>query len=528
MEAFCLRWLLLVGQCFVIPVWGLDFYTAAVYEHPTVLNPSSKIPSTHEEAMKLMQKNLDIYQEQVHVASKQGVKIIVFPEDGLHGFQSNRTSLFPYLEPIPDPNVVQWNPCLQPAEYNGTEILYQLSCMARNGNMYLIANMGERQACELSDPQCPPDGRYQFNTNVVFDAEGTLIAKYQKWNLYFEFAYDTPKTLQHVIFNTPFAGRFGVFTCFDILFYEPAVSLIEHYGVKQIIFPTAWINQLPLLSAIEFHQAFASAFGINLLAANQHHPEYNMTGSGIYTPLDFPYYYNTKSSEGKLLVAEVPIITSIKGHSLKQSQRTSAFLQRNSHIELSVLQQQKRRVKPEKIGPLKHSTLSHVGSPGNIFHALMMFDNYTFISLKGKEGNLQVCSNSLCCHVAYEHANTPSDLYALGAFDGLHTVHGIYYLQVCALVKCAGSRYDTCGQNVTTASDIIGLKLWGNFSTHHIYPEILASEMKMYRADTIGWDNNDFYMTKKGMSAGLVTAALYGRWYKRDSSSRGVCLKADY
>ncbi|XP_020366475.2 biotinidase-like isoform X1 [Rhincodon typus] len=511
METFGLRWLLLGWQCLVIPAWGQEFYTAAVYEHAAVLNPSGKIPSTRQGALRHMKKNLDIYQEQVFAASKQGVKIIVFPEDGLQGFQFNRTSIFPYLEPIPDPNVVRWNPCLHPSAYNGTEVLHQLSCMARNGSMYLIANMGERQTCEQSDPKCPPDGRYQFNTNVVFDSEGTLTAKYQKWNLYFEVAYDTPKTMQHIIFNTPFAGRFGVFTCFDILFYEPAVSLIENYGVKQIIFPTAWMNQLPLLSAIEFHQAFAAAFGINLFAANQHHPEYNMTGSGIYIPLDFPYYYNSESSEGKLLVAKVPIITSTQNYSLQQSksQMTSAFLEETNYLEASLLQ--KEGGKQEQTGPLESS------DPGYVFHNVMMFDNYTFISLTGLKGNLQVCSNTLCCHVAYERSNyTPSNLYALGAYDGLHTVDGTYYTQVCALVKCAGSSYDTCGQSVTTASDIIDFRLWGNFSTTHIYPAILADGMKIYRADTRGWTNNNYYMTKKGMSAGLVTAVLYGRWYEKD------------
>ncbi|XP_048467994.1 biotinidase-like isoform X2 [Rhincodon typus] len=461
METFGLRWLLLGWQCLVIPAWGQEFYTAAVYEHAAVLNPSGKIPSTRQGALRHMKKNLDIYQEQVFAASKQ--------------------------------------------------VLHQLSCMARNGSMYLIANMGERQTCEQSDPKCPPDGRYQFNTNVVFDSEGTLTAKYQKWNLYFEVAYDTPKTMQHIIFNTPFAGRFGVFTCFDILFYEPAVSLIENYGVKQIIFPTAWMNQLPLLSAIEFHQAFAAAFGINLFAANQHHPEYNMTGSGIYIPLDFPYYYNSESSEGKLLVAKVPIITSTQNYSLQQSksQMTSAFLEETNYLEASLLQ--KEGGKQEQTGPLESS------DPGYVFHNVMMFDNYTFISLTGLKGNLQVCSNTLCCHVAYERSNyTPSNLYALGAYDGLHTVDGTYYTQVCALVKCAGSSYDTCGQSVTTASDIIDFRLWGNFSTTHIYPAILADGMKIYRADTRGWTNNNYYMTKKGMSAGLVTAVLYGRWYEKD------------
>ncbi|XP_048416008.2 biotinidase [Stegostoma tigrinum] len=502
METFFLRGLLLCWQCLVIPVLGLDFYTAAVYEHPSVLQLNSTILSTRSEALEIMRENLNIYQEQVNAASKQGVKIIVFPENGIHGFHLSRPALFPYLEPIPDPNVVQWNPCLHPTVYNDTEVLHQLSCMARNGSMHLIANMGERQTCEQSDPKCPPDGRYHFNTNVVFDAEGTLIAKYQKWNLYFEDAYDTPKTVQHVIFDTPFAGRFGIFTCFDILFYEPAVSLIENYGVKQIIFPTAWMNLLPLLSAIEFHQAFAAAFGINLFAANQHHPEYNMTGSGIYTPLDFPYYYNSETSEGKLLVAKVPIITSTQNHSLQQSKVTN-------YLEASPLQ--KEGGKQEQTGPLESN------DPGYVFHNVMMFDNYTFTSLTGLQGNLQVCSNTLCCHVAYKRSgHTDGNLYALGAYDGLHTVNGIYYIQVCALVKCAGSSYDTCGQSVTTASDIIDFRLWGNFSTIHIYPEILADGMKIYRADARGWTNNNYYMTKKGMSVGLVTAAFYGRWYEKD------------
>uniref|UniRef100_UPI00398F2224 biotinidase n=1 Tax=Pristiophorus japonicus TaxID=55135 RepID=UPI00398F2224 len=493
METFRLKWLLLVWQCSVIPVCGRDVYTAAVYEHNTVLNPTSWTPSTRQAALRHMGENLDIYQEQVLAAHKRGAKIIVFPEDGLYGFNFSRDSVFPYLEPMPDPTVTKWNPCLHPTAFDNTEVLHRLSCMAKNSSMYLIANMGERQPCNHSDHGCPSDGRYQFNTNVVFDAEGALIAKYHKQNLFFEVAFNTPKTVQHVIFNTSFAGSFGIFTCFDILFYEPTVSLIENYGVKQIIFTTAWFNLLPLLSAVEFQQAFATAFSINLFAANLHHPEYNMTGSGIYTPSDSLYYYNMENNKGKLLVAEVPVIAPSNVHSLEMSkpQITSPFIERN-------------------IGPLTSD------DSGSIFHTMMMYDNYTFISVTGKKGNLQVCSNILCCHVAYERGNTTSSLYALGVFDGFHTRAAIFYLQVCALVKCAGSSYDTCGQSVTTATDIVDFTLWGNFSTHHVYPEILASEMKLYHADTRGWGDNNYYMTKKRMSAGLVTAAFYGRWYEKD------------
>ncbi|XP_072910510.1 biotinidase isoform X1 [Hemitrygon akajei] len=511
MDIQSLSWLLLACQCTLVS--GIDVYTAAVYEHRSILNPSPKVRPTRQAALRHMRENLDIYQLQVYEASKQGAKIIVFPENGLYGFNYTRDWIFPYLEPIPDPTVVKWNPCLRPKAINNTEVLYQLSCMARYGKMYLIANMGERQSCERSDPWCPSDGRYQFNTDVIFDAEGSLIAKYHKQNLYYEEAFNTPRVVEHVIFNTPFAGKFGIFTCFDILFYEPAVSLIDNYGVKQIIFPTAWINQLPLLSAVEFQQAFATAFGINLLAANQHHPESKMTGSGIYSPFASHYYYNMETREGKLLVAEVPIITRYNVHSLELEtfQGKLEFPERHIHIEPSAPQLQGWRVQMDQ----SQQFLRAADGLGDIFYSLMMYDNYTFVPVTDLGGNLQVCSNTLCCHLVYRRSHA-SDLYAFGAFDGLHTVHGTYYLQVCALVKCAGSSIDTCGQSVTTASDIIDFQLWGNFSTHHIYTEILATEVKLYRADTLEWVNNNFYMTKQGMSEGLVTAALYGRWYKKD------------
>ncbi|XP_007895806.2 biotinidase isoform X1 [Callorhinchus milii] len=496
-------------------VCGKEFYMAAVYEHKTVLNATAGSPPTRETALNHMRKNLDIYQHQVNTASKQGAQIIVFPEDGLYGFSFNRTTIYPYLEPIPDPAIVNWNPCLNPTKFNNTEVVHQLSCMARNSSIYLVVNMGDRQACAHGDPHCPPDGRYQFNTNVVFNDQGTLIAKYHKQNLFFEVAFNVPQQTEHIIFNTTFAGRFGILTCFDILFYDPAVSLIEKYGVNQLVFPTAWMNELPLLTAIQFQRAFATLFQINLLAANQHHPERNMTGSGIYTPSSSLYYHNMESSQGKLLVAKVPIISPnrVRNLGLPQLQMKRAFVKR---IMMSVAK--KARQKPNE--RVTHSALP-ISAPGSIFHGLMMHDNYTFVPVTDAKGNLQVCNNYLCCHLAYNRTNPTIDLYALGAFDGHHKGTG-YYLQVCALVKCAGPDYNTCGEGVTSASNILDFTLWGNFSTQHVFPEILASEIKVYQPDSIKWEKDNFYMTKKTMSEGLVTAALYGRWYKRDIGSTRI------
>lgn len=50
------------------------------------------------------------------------------------------------------------------------QVLQQLSCMARRNNLYLVANMADLQPCSVSaaPSSCPSDGRWQFNTNVVF------------------------------------------------------------------------------------------------------------------------------------------------------------------------------------------------------------------------------------------------------------------------------------------------------------------------------------------------------------------------
>lgn len=58
-------------------------------------------------------------------------------------------------------------------------------------------------------------------------SDGFLVARYHKYNLYFEEAFDVPPRPESVTFDTPFAGRFGLITCFDILFAEPTLTLVE-------------------------------------------------------------------------------------------------------------------------------------------------------------------------------------------------------------------------------------------------------------------------------------------------------------
>ncbi|OWK05830.1 BTD, partial [Cervus elaphus hippelaphus] len=89
-------------------------YVAAVYEHRSFLSPDPLALTSRKQALELMHRNLDVYEQ-------QGAQIIVFPEDGIHGFNFTRTSIYPFLDFMPSPHSVRWNPCLEPHRFNDTE-----------------------------------------------------------------------------------------------------------------------------------------------------------------------------------------------------------------------------------------------------------------------------------------------------------------------------------------------------------------------------------------------------------------------
>lgn len=72
-----------------------------------------------------------------------------------------------------------------------------------------------------------PTPAYRFFSLPPSRSDGLLVARYHKYNLYFEAAFDVPPGPEIVTFDTPFAGKFGLITCFDILFREPTVTLLE-------------------------------------------------------------------------------------------------------------------------------------------------------------------------------------------------------------------------------------------------------------------------------------------------------------
>ncbi|KAM9416227.1 biotinidase-like isoform 1-T1 [Salvelinus alpinus] len=550
-------------------------YVAAVYEHRIILNPEPHVPLSRTAALKHMMSNLDVYEEQAARAAEQGAQIIVFPEDGLQGFNFSRLSISGYLETIPDPQSEDWNPCTQTDRHTHTEVLQRLSCMARRHSLYLVANMPDLQPCPLtSHPTCPPDGRWQFNTDVVFRSDGSLAARYHKHNLYFENAFDAPPRLEVVTFDTPFAGRFGVFTCFDILFHDPTIRLLEQ-GIRQMVYPTAWMNQLPLLSAVQFQRAFSRGANTTLLAANIRADSLGMTGSGIFTPGTAIYHHARagQPEEGRLLVLRIPVLDTAwlgtekrakgqaggegttggetaggegeaggetargEGEAGGETARGEGEAGGEGEMGGEAVEAYTRSPKPLSgqregnsgfcLQESQHCQEDSVStspptvspSPPFPFTSSMMYDPFSFLLLSGSEGQLTVCDGPFCCHLQYRRSpqGDNAELYALGAFSGTHTVNGRYNVQVCALVRCLGSEVSSCGQEVEEAESRVDFLLEGKFGTRHVYPSLLGSGMVLEQPDQVKTTaDGRVTMEHSGMTVGLVTACLYGRVYDQD------------
>lgn len=459
-------------------------YRAAVYEHPVVLPiPFAK---SYDEAVGQMMLNLNKYKEKADNARSLGVDIIVFPEDGIYGYQfHDPTDIEPYLEYIPNPEEVNWIPCTDPNKYTRTRVQTFLSCLALNNSFYLVANYGDAQPCTSSDPNCPQNGQYQYNTNIVFDRKGKLIARYHKQNLFFETQFQEPVHPEMIYFDTEF-GRFGTFTCFDILFHDPAIQLVEKYNITDVAFPTAWMDALPFFSAIGYHSSFAFAYNVNFLASNIHQPSFRFQGSGIYTPDGaVAFFYDKGISDGQLLVGDVPIR---KGKERKGNQIKFNF---------------------------DDSDLYYLKSPG--FKSVVFHDWYNFVALSSRNGNVTVCQEGFCCFLSYGRDKIIGH-YAFGVFNGIHVRNGPYYLQVCILLKCASQDNQSCGKLTFTADGFFNFfNINGNFSTPYVAPQIITSNngsLELLPLHTMKFDENG--LTGNATLSPLLESALIGRIYESD------------
>ena len=151
-------------------------------EHEVLL-PSACLTTvcSRARAIQLMEQNLWLMEQQVVEAARLGAQIILLPEDGIHGYgHLNREILRPFLEFVP-PVAEGSNPCYEDNGVDDGYVQSRLSCLAAENKIYVGATLGSVvPGCEY----CHHGGECFYNTFVLYNNTGHLVAVYHKYNLW--------------------------------------------------------------------------------------------------------------------------------------------------------------------------------------------------------------------------------------------------------------------------------------------------------------------------------------------------------
>ena len=154
-----------------------------------------------------LEANIDQYLVLMDAGIASEVDILVFPEFGLTPVpkNENRTEIAMLAEVIPSKGN---NPCSD-AESNVDEngggstanlsILQSISCHASKLKLNTMINMVDYVVCGPEDKNCPSDGFYLYNTDVLFDEAGAIAAKYHKSHEWFGLTpqYNVPDEISY-------------------------------------------------------------------------------------------------------------------------------------------------------------------------------------------------------------------------------------------------------------------------------------------------------------------------------------------
>lgn len=383
--------------------------------------------------------------------------IVVFPERIL----SKEVATY-----VPDPkdNII---PCEQ---LDFDDALTELSCLSRMVQKYIVITINEKVRCS----KCA-QGTLTYSTNVVFDRRGAVISRYRKSHLYWKDVYEKDAFDPEVkTFTTDFGVTFGHFIGFDLLFYSPALELVES-GITDFIHPTYWFQEFPFLTSLQLYQGWAYANDVNLLSAGGSLPSNRNTGSGI-----FAGKYGALTSiisetpTRKMIVAKVPKKT--KNNSFKPQVKTEF---------------------PNRLTEIAWNRDYNV----DLF-ATELLDS------SQKYENHRVCHNSFCCSFSVIFKPSKSDAqlrkykYRIGVYEGPGTLQRMEKAEfgICTIMACTNSELWSCG-NIFNGPDPVGndfqflnITIKGNYTKRQkmlVIPSTVDSAFQPLPVDSYQYSRSD-------------------------------------
>ncbi|PSN42774.1 Vanin-like protein 1 [Blattella germanica] len=431
-------------------------YVAAVVEYsPDIYE------TTGNENKDVLVQNAEHYVDIIRTAANESTDIIVFPECGLKTLGKLHTE----STLVPDPEEGA-NPCLS-SSTGVHEAVRIISCAAREYQMY------------------------------------------RKFNLFGEPGFNATKTPDMSVFETDFGVKFGIFTCFDIIFERPAVTLVKDMGITDIIFPTAWFSELPFLTAVQEQVAWSRGLGVNFLGSGYNNPSGGSTGSGIYSPKQgvlTSIMATTRTT--KLLVASVPKLSS-----------------QSTNVPPT----------PAKIITHAEATVSKDDSTGISMKKDFLLSYITFLL----PNNLvpvkkTLCYGDLCCDfdVKFSSESKSGYFYRLAVFDGVRSfTYATGGLQICALIFCEDETISSCGVELkdpeqSSSATFDHINITGNFNLEHAmqlpntlltgYDVLSPTKYNFVKEEDISKNSVKVNMFTKTEPVSVLTFGIYGRNFLRD------------
>ncbi|KAJ8687591.1 hypothetical protein QAD02_023385 [Eretmocerus hayati] len=432
-----------------------------------------------EDGKKASDINADNYIKFITKAAEYSADIIVFPESSLSISSPDLKKLLGRRKSasyIPDPEseIIPCDADEKKYEYS----LRSISCAAKVHKMYVVINHAEKVDC--NDTNCESDGILLYNTNVVFDRSGRVIAKYRKYNLFGETGTNKTQEPIPTIFKTDFGVTFGQFICFDIIFEKPSLDLIRNFSITDIVYPTHWFHHLPYAYGNEFQAAWAYSNDVNFIQSGFNNPLTTSGGSGIYIGREGPAHVVSENKRSNILiVTEIPKVLNGK--------RSLAVNRNNVHVyefdksEISTTQE-------SEIGKYFYRTVDITNQKSEL------------IDLKQNVQNHTVCYGEFCCEFQFKLEFNESAIengtkyyrYRLNIFDGVISfVVKFGSIKTCGIMACTDDTTESCNQ-VFDFNEKVSLPT--TFETLNIYainkdkhneffvPVTLATNMKPLNA----------------------------------------------
>ncbi|KAG5899628.1 hypothetical protein JTB14_036001 [Gonioctena quinquepunctata] len=403
-------------------------YNAAVVAYHPLDDPTS----SPEEKLKARTKSyIDLLK-----TVDQDLDIIVFPESMLIP-PDNKIEL---SSEVPEP--------FKEFICNSTngkykEYLKNISCAAIEFNVTIVINVVEKENCTstTSTGVCPDSGFVYYNTDIAFNEDGVVSGRYRKWNLYGETNISVPSNVELVTITTRKNDTFGIFTCFDILFSQPALNLTKDLNVKNVIFPTNWVSELPYLTALQAQQMWAHENNVNLLAAGASNPQIGAGGSGIFVGRKGPLDTSFTGGHGgtKILIKRVPRLEIENNPYLKNLNATDDEID-----ELA-----------------KYLDDVHLLVDATLEDHTSVIVNTTQTNISEKICNGK--SNELCCqfniiiHVNETIQGQDKYVYRMAVYSGTRSYNAgtaLGGIESCAVIACLNESLASCGQRFSNYSNI--------------------------------------------------------------------------